>query len=339
MPVLIEHSQDTCRECKKETKIIVDHSSGDLICTSCGLVLDERCLDEGQEWRNFMDEGCGGDQNSRVRGDCSNVEDEFGGFHGTSMLGSGGVAQDLQRFQRLTNQTTAGQAPKADQRMKVCAGKLREMANQLALSANIVQRCIDFIKEINKPPARPHPSWFLALVFLACREEKAGRTIRELACASASSIGKREADLEKMIAKKVLELDKLVKLEVAHTLYVPPEELMTRFVNRLQLSHQLCKPAVHIVQESYKYKLAGKRDQGGVIASAIFIVAWLSNVLEKPTFLDVANIAKVSEGCVKACYEEIRPNIASLLPVGFKCHLAGGVDGLPTGKLRNSARH
>ncbi|CAN6332213.1 unnamed protein product [Urochloa humidicola] len=58
-----------CPDCHRATEVVLDHSSGDTICTECALVLDAHYVDEGSEWRNFADDGGGEDRDpSRVGG-------------------------------------------------------------------------------------------------------------------------------------------------------------------------------------------------------------------------------------------------------------------------------
>ena len=33
----------------------IDHASGDMVCRDCGLVIADRMIDEGAEWRAFSD--------------------------------------------------------------------------------------------------------------------------------------------------------------------------------------------------------------------------------------------------------------------------------------------
>ncbi|EMS60703.1 Transcription initiation factor IIB [Triticum urartu] len=56
-----------CPECRRATEVVLDHGTGDTICTECALVLDAHYIDEGSEWRNFADDGGGDDRDpSRV---------------------------------------------------------------------------------------------------------------------------------------------------------------------------------------------------------------------------------------------------------------------------------
>ena len=56
-----------CRNCKKKTKIVTDWSSGDTICTNCGMVLDERLISENMsEYRIFADDNNTSSSKTRV---------------------------------------------------------------------------------------------------------------------------------------------------------------------------------------------------------------------------------------------------------------------------------
>jgi transcription initiation factor TFIIIB Brf1 subunit/transcription initiation factor TFIIB len=203
---------------------------------------------------------------------------------------------------------------------------------------------------LTKQKKRP---WFCALVYLASREEGATQTIRDIAqanadyrrtAASSSVRGVRKdvptaekaantTALENSIAEQVKELTK--QLGLAKTvMYAEDPELMTRLVARLQLAPQCAKPASHIVQESYRQgKLLGARinkvSQDTLMAAAIFIVAWLLDVEQKPEIRYVASIARVNPSQVIDAYLVVRPKLRYLMPKDFVCRLRDGIEGLP----------
>ena len=45
-----------CPECNS-SKLIYDETRGELICGSCGLLVEEKMVDTTQEWREFDSEG------------------------------------------------------------------------------------------------------------------------------------------------------------------------------------------------------------------------------------------------------------------------------------------
>merc|ERR1712087_746126 len=134
---------------------------------------------------------------------------------------------------------------------------------------------------------------------------------------------KKAADLEKVIDKRAREIRRLLDIPEPPA-YAQDEELLARFVSRLQLAPPVCKPASHISQWAYKFGLVGKLPQTAILASSIFIVAWLLNVQEKPNVVDVSVIAKVSEASVRSAYKQLHESIRFLLPEDFRCFLPGG---------------
>ena len=59
-------SKVQCRS-HPEANLIEDHRAGDMICSECGLVVGDRVIDVGSEWRTFSNDK-GGEDRSRVGG-------------------------------------------------------------------------------------------------------------------------------------------------------------------------------------------------------------------------------------------------------------------------------
>lgn len=345
--ISIDPRKTVCPECTDKAEVVLDYSSGDLICTGCGLVLEGHCIDEGQEWRNFAPEGVdsGPHVGGRERGDTFfNQNDDindFGSWGTTDIGGGGSAARGLQQAQRDANRmakrnaTTKVCCPsekaKLERQMKKFTTKIREVVGRLSLGEAIVNRCVGMLQDLStKGELKAHItlSTFCALVHQASCDEKATRTVRELAQANAVAAGKNEADFTRQIEKQLTWLRKVLGLTQTFA-YVEDESLYTRYVNRLQLSQEICKPASYISQQAYRFGLISKEPHCAVIASSIFIVSWLWDIEQKPNFASVAVIAKVTEASTKNAYKAIHPYIQRLLPEGFRCRLPTGINGLP----------
>ena len=50
-----------------DAPLVEDHRAGDMICSECGLVVGDRVIDVGSEWRTFSNDK-GGEDRSRVGG-------------------------------------------------------------------------------------------------------------------------------------------------------------------------------------------------------------------------------------------------------------------------------
>lgn len=333
----IDPRKTVCPECAKRKKtsiVVLDHSSGDLICTSCGLVLEERVLDEGREWRNFQTDGVTmGADYGRERADVGyghTGQAKDGDLaSGTCIVGSDAAAQVLQRAllktDRAADARLSDQA-KRDKHIETYTARVREIANRLSLNEGIVQRCIGLIEdlsakgELKKGSTAP---FFCAVVHLASRQEKATRTVPELAQSlpqeSVRGKRKRDDELEKQINVHVKRLSQVLDLPPL-TAFIEDEELMIRFAQRLQMSPLVCRPAAHISQHAYKFGLVGaKTKQCSVAAASVFVVAWVLDLEEKPSLATVAMIAKVPTTAVQTVYSALKKHLRYLWPPEFEC--------------------
>lgn len=343
--ISVNPKKTLCKNCGDKAKVVLDYSAGDLVCTTCGLVLEGRCIDDGQEWRNFGYEGIENGQrvNDRERADRSAAVDMMSDEAGTtSITGSSAMARSLQKAQLIaerqsqhSSSSTVASSAKAEQKaIKTFTGKVRETAGRLALGEGIVNRCVGLFQDLaaknEAKNVRGQASWYCALVHIASVQERATRTVRELADANAGPAGKKVDDFEKQIDKRVKQINKALGLaQQPQDAYVEDADLMARFVHRLELSSEVCKPASHLSREAYKYGLVSGKTQTAIVASSILIVAWLLNVEAKPRFTDVSVIAKVPENSVRQAYKQIQGHVRRLLPRDFVCRLPGGLEGLP----------
>ena len=62
------HQVEKCDECKS-IELLINHVEGTIVCSNCGLVQQERIIDDSSEWRTFSSETSNSGQNpSRVGG-------------------------------------------------------------------------------------------------------------------------------------------------------------------------------------------------------------------------------------------------------------------------------
>ncbi|CAE7684693.1 TFIIB1 [Symbiodinium sp. CCMP2592] len=191
-----------CKYCKGRAEVKVDASQGTLICTGCGLVLEDHCFDDTREWRSFAPEGIDSQGPARERADLSTAIDELTGeVGGTTILGSDTASR---RMQMLTKQVQSHhkqeltEEQKKEQIIQRFTEKAREVAQRLRLGEEVVNRCTVLLQELadkGKLKMRATAPWFCALVDLACREEKIPKTLHDLAESNGAAIGVKEVEL------------------------------------------------------------------------------------------------------------------------------------------------
>lgn len=85
-----------CRDCVSRD-LRVHYSDGDVVCHGCGLVAEERLLDERAEWRSFADREAGQDDPARCGAPSTAWESACMAEEMVTVVGAPG---DLQRMQR-----------------------------------------------------------------------------------------------------------------------------------------------------------------------------------------------------------------------------------------------
>ncbi|GJM89640.1 hypothetical protein PR202_ga05848 [Eleusine coracana subsp. coracana] len=150
-----------CPDCRRATEVILDHSTGDTICTECALVLEAHYIDEGSEWRNFADDGGGEDR------DPSRAKD-------------GGAA--LPRMRIVVGE------PDPESTLVEAFHGIADMAERLGLVATIRDRAKEVYKRMDEarqcPRGKKRDVFYAACLYVACRNEGKPRTYKELATAT-----------------------------------------------------------------------------------------------------------------------------------------------------------
>lgn len=192
-----------CKDCREDPPdLYEDHSSGDLICASCGLVLQQRTIDQSSEWRTFSNDDQGNDDPSRV-GDAANPLLN-GEQLGTGIAYEGGSMRnrDLSRAQNKSN---------LDKGNKVLLQAYKQIG-ALCDGWQLPTAVSDTAKHIYKDAeesrlfkGKSQEALIAGCVFLACRRNNVPRSFREvmeLTHVSKKEIGRTFKLLESFLMKQ-----------------------------------------------------------------------------------------------------------------------------------------
>ncbi|XP_065576518.1 transcription initiation factor IIB-like isoform X2 [Artemia franciscana] len=123
--------------------LIEDSHAGDTICAECGLVVGDRVIDVGTEWRTFSNEKSGADP-SRVGGPENPL---FGDGDLSTMIGPAGPnSVDESGFARYNNRR---QMSSSDRTLMNAVREISTMADRINLPRTIVDRANSLFKEFN----------------------------------------------------------------------------------------------------------------------------------------------------------------------------------------------
>uniref|UniRef100_A0A7N6ARM7 Transcription initiation factor IIB n=1 Tax=Anabas testudineus TaxID=64144 RepID=A0A7N6ARM7_ANATE len=158
--------------------LVEDYRAGDMICPECGLVVGDRVIDVGSEWRTFSNEKALKDP-SRV-GDAQNPLLNGGDL--TTMIGKGTGAASFDEFgnSKYQNRRTMSSSDRA---MLNAFKEISTMADRINLPRNIVDRTNNLFKQVYEQKSlkgRANDAIASACLYIACRQEGVPRTFKEI---------------------------------------------------------------------------------------------------------------------------------------------------------------
>lgn len=204
-----------CCPSHPDEELIEDHRAGDLICARCGLVVGDRVIDVGSEWRTFSNKDEGDKDRSRVGG----VENPlFSGGGLSTIIGgpSGAASYDADgNFKYRRNRT---QQSTDDRNITQAIQDIDGMAQRISLPSTIVSQAAELYKKVRdskKLPGKSTEALSAACLYIACRKEQVPRTFREI-CA-VSQVSKKEIGRSFKLIVQILEED-LKVVDASHLL-------------------------------------------------------------------------------------------------------------------------
>ena len=296
-----------------DTPLVEDHHAGDMVCPDCGLVVGDRVIDVGSEWRTFSNEKDTKDA-SRV-GAAENSLLEGGDLSTMITMGTGDAGFDANGKPLYRNRKTVSSSDRA---LSNAFREISTMADRLNLPRMIVDRANVLFKQVHDGKSmkgRSNDAIASACLYIACRQEQVPRTFKEI-CA-VSKISKKEIGRVFKLILKTLE----TSVELITT-----GDFMSRFCSNLQLSNVIQKAATHIARKAVEVDLVPGRSPISVAAAAIYMASQASE--DRKTAKEIGDIAGVAEVTIRQSYKLMYPKAAALFPDDFK--FATPIDLLPS---------
>ncbi|EGT57002.1 hypothetical protein CAEBREN_14440 [Caenorhabditis brenneri] len=293
-----------------DVHLIEDHRAGDLVCPACGLVVGDRLVDVGTEWRSFSNERSGNDP-SRV-GAPENPLLSGGDLSTTIAVGFGGSDSDnsLANAQRKSMNNT-------DRQMTAAMSLIREMSERIHLPRNIQENASRIFKDVLDSRAlrgKNNEAQAAACLYIACRKDGVPRTFKEI-CA-VSRVSKKEIGRCFKIIIRNLETN----LE-----QITSADFMSRFCGNLYLPNSIQAAATRIAKRAVDMDLVAGRTPISIAAAAIYMASQASS--EKRSAKEIGDVAGAAEITVRQTYKLLYPKADELFPEDFR--FVTPIDALP----------
>ncbi len=287
----------SCPEC--DGRLYRDYARGELICGGCGLVINEKQIDRGPEWRAFDSK----QQSERARTGApmnpllhdKGLSTEIG-WKNRDASGSFLPMKKRSQMYRLRQWQRRIRVSGATERNKMLAfQEIGRVSARLELPEHIKEDAsliYTRTAEKNLIRGRSIESVAAASLYAACRKNHIPRTLDEIAQESTVH--------RKHIGRTYRFLMRELKMSLRPT---SPVDYIPRFCGMLDLDRKVELKAIEIVDMAIKEELTSGRGPTGVAASAIYIAATLTE--ERRTQREIAEITGVTEVTIRNRYKEM----------------------------------
>ncbi|MEM2932628.1 MAG: transcription initiation factor IIB [Candidatus Pacearchaeota archaeon] len=281
-----------CPECGSSS-FIYDETRGELVCSNCGLVVEEQPIERGREWREFEE----GKRRGRAGAPLSLQKFDLG------LSTSIGKNIDLYRlstekktkkFFRLKKwQERVGTS--IERNLRLAMGELTRIASYLNLP-NLIRdeaaRVYNMVLQKGFIRGRNMESVIAACIYGACRTYGIPRTLDEIT--EATNVERKEIGRTyRFIIRKLG-----VKIKPSD-----PKDYITRFASILTLSPKTQQDAIKLLKRKEISELMSGRGPAGIAAAALYVASLLND--ERRTQREVADVAGVTEVTIRNRYKEL----------------------------------
>ncbi len=281
-----------CPECGS-INLVYDEQKGEVICNDCGLVVEEKMVDTGQEMYGKSEsgekKGRGGAPLSMQKFD-KGLTTNVGEISDIYKLESGATRKFL-RLKKWQERVSTS----IERNLRLAMAELRRVASFLNLPTVVrdeASRIYNFVLQRGLVRGRSMESVIAACIYSACRSYDIPRTLDEIS--NASDVERKE------IGRTYRFIIRKLGIKVTPS---SPKDYISRFGSILHLSPKTQNDALKILKKAEISELTSGRGPAGIAAAALYVAALLNN--EKKTQREVADVAGITEVTIRNRYKEL----------------------------------
>jgi transcription initiation factor TFIIB len=262
--------KNVCPECGS-TRLARDYALGEVVCTRCGLVVQDRMMDYGPEWRAFDEEQR--EKRTRVgppttltmhdKGLTTTIDWQDRDSHDKDLTPE--RRAQMYRLRKWQHRIRVSDA--AERNLAFALSQIDRMASQLSLPKSAREATALIYRRAKEKKAirgRSIEGMVAAALYAACKERGIPRTLDDIARASGAS--KTEVDRNyRFIARKLS----------MHTELTPPAEYVPKIASELGLDGETQTKATELAEECERRGLARAYNPVGVAAAAVYAASAL----------------------------------------------------------------
>ena len=277
-----------------DAELVEDYHAGDTVCSVCAIVVGDRVIDVGNEWRTFND----GESKDMCRvGQAENpLYDGIDLFTTIQQSGKSGVAK-----------ITSARKSNAVKFLDSSYGYIKDISVKMNITQDVMENAMHLFKSIrekNSLKGKDKEAVMASCLYIECRRMSVSRSINEFS--AATGITKKLLGRVYKYVFRLLETKQQLKDQGS----VPVADFMLRFCSNLELPFDIAKKAKQVALNVVDKHIAGGSAPTTVASAAIFIAAELGG--KKKSCSDISRVTGVTEGAIKQCLKLLLPHVKEI---------------------------
>lgn len=325
-----------CPDCREyPPNLNEEYAAGDIVCDSCGLVLDNHIVDVRSEWRSFANDDHNGEDPSRV-GDSANPL-----LDPTMQLATSVGAGDSKHARSLARlQSNSSVNDKTTKTLMTAYREIGTYCDAIQIPKNIAEAAKHIFKLVEEKKAlkgKPQDAIIAGCIFIACRQAGVGRTFREIHMLT--KVGKKDIGKVFKLLEAFLQKHKESGVGVGvssaggfeNTGSTSADSLCARYCAKLSFANtQLVENvARELARRTGSVKDLAGRSPLSVAAACIYMASHLMG--EPKSSRDIAGVAGVSDGTIRTAYRFLYQAKDELIDPSWVEREGANIDNLPAG--------
>ncbi len=285
-----------CPECNS-TKLNYDAQRGELICSNCGLVVEESHIDSSQEWRAYNQEQF----NKRARTGSPKsllTYDNYGSvisYSNRDIFGNKiSPKKASQMFRLRTLQRRAVFQYGTERNLLFALSEIRRIGSQINLPQKVLETASLIYRKILKSGlirGRSTEALVAASIYLACRLQNQPETLEDV-CKETRLSKKKLAKNYRLLLNNLNMKMPLTNIETK----------LEKYGNSMQFPTKVINEAKEILQKAKATKITVGKNPNSLVAAALYISAIKNNIhcAQK----DISSKCQITEVTLRNRYKE-----------------------------------
>ena len=276
-------SSPKCPSCGDQ-KIVTDQNTGELFCSKCGLVITDKIVDTGAEWRSFSNDegnkartGAGTSLTMHDRGLSTVIGAANKDATGKPL--SAGVKSSIERLRTWDSRSQAHSS--AERNLRQALNEMGKLKDKLALTDAVVEKAAYiYRKSMEKKLVRGRSIQGLvaACLYASCRNTETPRTLDDIA----KGINIRRKDVARCYRLIYRELE--LKMPV-----VDPVKGVSRIASIAELSEKSKRKAIKILNQAKEEGIVAGKDPMGIAAAALYLACISTGEVKSQKQISIAS--------------------------------------------------